>query len=225
MRKLISRDGVIPIYIQIKNILKEEIQNGVYNLTLPPERTLAEKYHVNVHTLRKALAELEKEGVIMKRKGQVTAVVLKEATFRDYARELISFTEEMHRRGLQPSSRVLRFEKILPNMEVQQALALKPEEEVVVLERIRYGNEKPFNLGVSFLPYKLVPDIFSFDFDRESLHYVLRSFYGIDLVMAEETFEPVMPTPEEARLLDLPPMMPLLLMKGVIYSRDGIPVE
>lgn len=225
MKGLISRDSALPVYIQLKNVLKSEIQAGLYDLNLPSERKLAEKYHVNVHTLRRALAELEREGVIIKRKGRVTAIVLKDASFRDYARELLSFTEEMQRRGLKPSSRVLRFEKILPKPEVQRALLLSPEEEVVVLERIRYGDDKPFNLGISFLPYKLVPDIFSLDFNRESLHYVLRSHYGIDLVMAEETFEPVMPTPEEVELLNLPSVMPLLLMKGVIYSRDGIPVE
>ncbi len=225
MEEVISRSSPLPIYIQLKTILKKEIQAGLYDLTLPSERSLAEKYHVNVHTVRKALAELEKEGVIIKRKGQVTAVVLKEAIFGDYTRELISFTEEMQRRGLQPSSRVLRFEKVSPEPEIRRALALKPEEEVVVLERIRYGNGKPFGVGTSFLPYKLVPNIFFIDFNQESLHNVLRSRYGIDLVMAEETFEPVMPTPEEIQLLNLPPMMPLLLMRGVIYSSDGIPVE
>lgn len=225
MTSFISRDSALPIYLQLKNILKNDIQRGLYNFTLPSERRLAEKYHVNVHTVRRALEELEKEGVIIKRKGQVTAIVLKEASFGDYARELLSFTEEMQRRGLKPSSKVLRFEKSAPEPEVQRALSLSPGEEVVILERIRYGDGRPFNLGTSFLPYKLVPDIFSFDFSRESLHHVLRSHYGIDLVMAEETFEPVMPTPEEIQLLELPPSMPLLLMKGVIYSRDGIPVE
>ena len=225
MRSFILRDSALPIYVQLKNILKREIEAGLYDLTLPSERKLAEKYHVNIHTVRRALAELEKEGIVIKRKGRVTAIVLKEASFRDYARELLSFTEEMQRRGLKPSSRVLQFEKVLPGPEVQQALSLEPGEEVVVLERVRYGNGKPFNLGTSFLPYRLVPDIFSFDFNKESLHYVLRARYGIDLVMAEETFEPVMPTPEEARLLELPPLMPLLLMKGVIYSGGGIAVE
>jgi GntR family transcriptional regulator len=225
MKGFILRDSVLPVYIQLKNILKSEIQAGLYDVTLPSERKLAEKYHVNIHTLRKALAELEREGMIIKRRGQVTAVVLKEATFRDYASELLSFTEEMQRRGLKPWSRVLQFERILPDLEVQRMLSLNPGEEVVVLKRVRYGNDKPFNLGISFLPYKLVPDIFSFDFSQESLHYVLRSHYGIDLVMAEELFEPVMPTLEEVELLNLPPMMPLMLMKGVIYSSKGIPVE
>ena len=225
MEGFIDRDGVLPVYIQLKNLLKKEIEEGLYDLTLPSERKLAEKHHVNVHTLRKALVELEREGVIIKRKGQVTAIVLKEASFRDYAKELLSFTEEMERRNLKPSSKVLRFEKILPEEEVAKALSLNPQEEVVVLERVRYGNNKPFNFGISFLPYKLVPGIFSVDFSQESLHRILRSRYGIDLVMAEETFEPAMPTPEDVALLNLPPNTPLMLMRGVIYSSNGIPVE
>ncbi|MBC7217991.1 MAG: GntR family transcriptional regulator [Candidatus Caldatribacterium sp.] len=225
MQEFVSRNVPLPAYAQLKNILKARVESGFYGPTLPSEAELARQYHVSKHTVRRALLELEKEGTIIKRRGKVAVTVKGENFFREYARELLSFTEEMRRKGLVPSSKVLRFEKILPDSEVCKMLNLKEGEEVVVLERVRYGSGEPFNIGTSFLPYKMVPDIFSFDFGEESLHHVLRTYYGIELVMADESFEPAMPTPAEAQLLHIPRSMPILLMKGVIYSIEGTPVE
>jgi GntR family transcriptional regulator len=225
MREFVSRNTPLPAYAQLKDILKAKIESGLYGPTLPPEAELAKQYRVSKHTVRRALLELEREGVIIKRRGRVAVTVKSENFFREYARELLSFTEEMQRKGLIPSSKVLRFEKTLPDSEIRKMLSLEEGEEVVILERVRYGNGEPFNIGISFLPCRIVPGIFSFDFSRESLHRILRTHYGIELFMADESFEPAMPTPMEAQLLHIPQSVPILLMKGVIYSTEGIPVE
>gem|GEM_PF-2642464 len=41
----------MPVYIQLKNLLKKEIEEGLYDLTLPSERKLAEKHHVVVYSI------------------------------------------------------------------------------------------------------------------------------------------------------------------------------
>lgn len=225
MQEFVSRNIPLPAYAQLKNILKAKVESGFYGSTLPSETELAKQYHVSKHTVRRALLELEKEGMIIKRRGRVAVTVKGENFFREYARELLSFTEEMQRKGLISSSKVLRFEKALPDSEVCKMLNLEEGEEVVILERVRYGSGEPFNIGTSFLPHRMVPGIFSFDFSQESLHRILRTHYGIELVMADESFEPAMPTPTEAQLLHISQSVPILLMKGVIYSIEGIPVE
>ena len=222
---MISKTDFIPCYLQLKNILKEQIQSGVITGAIPSERELAERFHLNRATIRHTLSELVKEGLILKRKGQSTVIVPFHHLERDYAHELISFTEEMHRKGLTPSSKVLCFKKIPANRNLSTKLNIPIGSEVVVLERIRYGNSQPFNLGISFLPFSLCPTIFEYDFNHESLHQVLKSAYGLDLVMSHESFEPVLPTEEEAKILEIPVCSPLLLMEGITFAADGRLVE
>jgi Transcriptional regulators containing a DNA-binding HTH domain and an aminotransferase domain (MocR family) and their eukaryotic orthologs len=62
----ISRDGNTPVYLQIKNCIKEKILQGelVNGLKLPSERKLAEQLRVNRNTIIKVYAELIRENLI-----------------------------------------------------------------------------------------------------------------------------------------------------------------
>ena len=223
---MVSKLSPIPCYLQLKEILKHQISTGSITPTLPPERELAEKYHLSRPTVRQALNELVKEALIIKRRGQISTVVKASPMVRDYAQELISFSEEMHRKGYTPTSRVLRFEIAPAPPEIAEKLNIGVGEDVVLLERIRFGDGEPFNLGISYVPHRLCPDILQVDFNQEpSLHSILKCRFGLDLVISQESFEPVMPTMEEARWLDIPTKMPLLLMEGVTFAADGTPVE
>ena len=221
----ISKLDHLPYYLQLKNILINEIRSGVLKETIPSERELAEKYHLNRVTVRHTLDELAKEGLILKRKGQPTVIIPSLHMERDYANELISFSEEMERKGLLPSSKVLLFEKRHADKNISEKLNIPKGEEIVVLERVRYGNGESFNLGISYLPLSFCPSIFDYDFNRESLHHVLRSAFGINLVMSYESFEPALPTEREARLLEIPVCSAILSMEGITYSSDGRIVE
>ena len=221
----ISKLNPLPYYLQLKNVLMDEIKSGKMVGTIPSERELSEQFHLNRATVRHCLNELVKEGIILKRKGQPTVIIPPHHMERDYASELISFTEEMLKKGLTPSSKVLRFEKLPADKDMAGKLNIKVGDEIVVLERIRYGNQKPFNLGISYLPFSICPTIFQYNFNHESLHLVLKSAYGIDLVMSHESFEPSLPTKEEAELLQIPLCSPILLMEGITYASDGRPVE
>ncbi len=60
-----------PIYLQIKEDLEDRIRKGDFapGDFLPPERELAAQFGVNQLTLRKALSELKKDGVVTARRG------------------------------------------------------------------------------------------------------------------------------------------------------------
>ena len=221
----ISKSNPFPYYLQLKNILMNEIKSGKMIGTIPSERELSENFHLNRATVRHCLNELEKDGLIHKRRGQPTVIIPLHQMERDYAHELISFTEEMTRKGLTPSSKVLSFNKQRADKNISEKLNISIGDEIVVLERIRYGNQEPFNIGISYLPFSLCPSIFYYNFNHESLHFVLKSAFGIDLVMSHESFEPSLPTEEEAKLLNISPCTPILLMEGITYASDGRPAE
>jgi GntR family transcriptional regulator len=102
-----KHDSPVPLYVQIKDYLRLNIQNGVFavNERIPSERKLAEQFDVNRLTVSKALSELAQEGLIYSRVGKGTYV--SPARIDQALQSLASFTEDMSSRGKKASSRVL----------------------------------------------------------------------------------------------------------------------
>ncbi|MGY4706656.1 extracellular solute-binding protein [Candidatus Bipolaricaulota sp. J31] len=75
MRKLDKRSAT-PLYLQIKEILKERIERGEYapGERLPTEMELCEMFGVSRITVRQALNELAKEGLLYRQRGSGTYV-------------------------------------------------------------------------------------------------------------------------------------------------------
>jgi len=216
----------IPPYVQLKNILLGKIVSGQLKNEMPSERELAEKYHVSRQTVRHALNELEQRGFIIKRQGRMSSIPLHSSIqIREYAQEVISFTEEMHRKGMIPSSKIIISQIIPANSVLMNKLGINEREEVVMIDRVRYGNNETINLALSYIPHQLCPGILQHDFSQESLYHVIETVYGLDLALAVRFFSAIMPTEEEARLLEIPITVPLLLMEGVTYLANGKPVE
>ena len=175
-------DSPVPLYVQIKDYIRLNIQNGIYavNERIPSERQLAEQFGVNRLTVSKALSELTQEGLIYSSVGKGTYV--SPAKINQTLQSLTSFTEEMSSRGKTASSRVL-YSGIEPaSTEVAKALSILPGVEVVVLHRLRVADALPIALEKSHIINALCPDILEkHDFSRKSLYQVLRSEYHLRL--------------------------------------------
>lgn len=78
MRISIEKDISIPIYIQIKNQIREMIYNGVIakHFLLPPERKLAKTLGVSRSTVIKAYEELKALGLVESYRGKGTRVIV-----------------------------------------------------------------------------------------------------------------------------------------------------
>ena len=100
-------EGSLPVYRQISEILRQEIQN-LYKAAdrLPAETELALRFHVNRHTLRRAIDKLVAEGLVVRRHGK-GVYVLDPAI--DYAiGRRTRFTETLEAQGVTTQSRVIR---------------------------------------------------------------------------------------------------------------------
>ncbi|MDY0405242.1 GntR family transcriptional regulator [Virgibacillus sp. 179-BFC.A HS] len=66
-----------PLYIQIKEILKDRILHGIYpiNTNIPSEPQLEEEFNVSKITVRNAIKELVQEGYVEKKSGKGTKVI------------------------------------------------------------------------------------------------------------------------------------------------------
>src|SRR5258708_19147925 len=119
-----NRNGV-PVYQRIQGTILQKIESGSLRAgdAVPSERELAKIHQVSLMTARHALASMEREGVVERRRGVGTFV----STPKIHFNKLMSYTEQMASRNLTAGSQVL-FAKILENdQEATARLSLPPK--------------------------------------------------------------------------------------------------
>lgn len=221
-----KHDSPVPLYVQIKEYLRLNIQNGVFGVSerIPSERQLAEQFSVNRLTVSKALNELTQEGLIYSRVGKGTYV--SPPKIDQTLQSLTSFTEDMRSRGKKASSRVLYASVDPADNAVAKALSILPGAEVVVLHRVRMADALPVALERAHIIYALCPGILDrHDFSEESLYRVLREEYHLRLTHAHQTIEAVIAGEAEQNVLDAGPCTPILSMRRVTFAENEQPIE
>jgi GntR family transcriptional regulator len=221
----LERESPDPLYNQLKESIVSDISAGRYapNQRLPSERDLSARYNVSRMTVRQALLELVREGMIYTRTGKGTFVA--EPKIDQRLRTLSGFTQDVNSRGARPSSRVLEFKVVPATADVAAALRLVPGMEVVMLSRLRLADGIPLALETAYLPFNMFPGLLDHDFNVESLYSVLENEYNCTLTQAEQTIEAALTGKREAELLEVVPPAAVFKMQRMTMTSDGIPLE
>jgi GntR family transcriptional regulator len=141
------------------------------------------------------------------------------------AGNLLSFTEEMRRRGREPSSRVLSREVREPRPSEASRLQLKPDESVLALRRLRVADDEPVAIEEAVFPAARVAALLeSADLEHRSLHDTLVNGGHVP-TMGRARLGAEAAGPEDSSLLGVPEGSPLLVEKRVIHDQDGRPLE
>jgi GntR family transcriptional regulator len=222
---ILDRNSAVPLYYQIHQQLREQIQSGKLSpgQAIPSEHEISSRLGVSRMTARQAVKSLCDEGVAYSRPGLGTFVsgTKQEKTSTD----LLSFTQEMRARGCRPGSRVLSFGRMAAEAEVAHALHLTPGARVFCLRRVRLADSVPMGVENSFLPLALYPGLLeSFD-PRRSLYQALAKRYGIRMTAADEVVEAALANAEQAKLLGIKQNAPVFRLTRVSYAQNGQPVE
>jgi GntR family transcriptional regulator len=222
---MLDRDSAIPLHTQLATLLRSRIQEHELrpNTQLPSERELCDAHGVSRITVRNALNELLHEGLVYTAVGKGTYVA--DWALREELQPLSSFSEDLARRGLEVSSRVLEARIVPASYEMAEQLQVPPGAEVVRLYRQRLADGVLIALQLSHLPHHLCPGLATHDFATRSLFETLRTEYKLQLVHADTTISAALPRAEETRLLQLPPQSAVLVSEQITYLEDGIIIE
>jgi GntR family transcriptional regulator len=215
-----------PLYEQIKEYIIANIQSGTFppHSRIPSERDLAMRFGVSRLTVTKALKELEQTGTVYVRIGKGTFVAPESINLQ--LDMLMSFTEEMGKRGQVVTSRVLSAQIGTATPVVAQALNILVGTEVIVLKRVRMTNDRPIALEMSTLVASMCEDLLDkHNFGQESLYQVLRQNYGIVLLYAMQTIEARRASTEETKVLELNEGDPVLAITRITHSHLDKPIE
>lgn len=214
----------IPFYVKLKNELQEKIQQEM-NIGdfMPTEKEIGEIYGASRETVRAAINELVKEGLIVKKQGKGTFVTNKN-TMQDVGR-IYSWTEEMKLRNKKTGTSHLEISEVAPSRKLKKALHLSDNDKVVCINRVRLIDDEPIVIMVNYIPEKLVPGLKEKGLNCESLYYKLERDYNIILVYAEEIITARFATSAEAALLQIPEESAVLNVRRTSFTEGNIPVE
>jgi GntR family transcriptional regulator len=214
-----SRNIGLPAYQRIQGSIRRRIEAGDLRTgeAVPSERDLAKLHKVSLMTARHALASLEREGVVERRRGIGTFVSAPKIHFN----KLMSYTEQMASRNMTAGSKVL-FGRIIDNeQEANARLSLSPKSSVLKLERLRHAAGEPFALETCYLSAAQFSGLLSAPLDQESLFGVLERDFHVELGYADEEVDATGADPRTADLLGIPRREPLLRIRQVIFSTSG----
>jgi GntR family transcriptional regulator len=216
-----SRNGT-PAYQKIQGAIRKGIEAGSLRPgdAVSSERELAKIHRVSLMTARHALAGLEREGIVERRRGVGTYV----APPRIHFNKLMSYTEQMLSRGLAPGSKVI-LSKIIENEdEVAGRLTLPAASRMIKVERVRHTADEPFALETCYLPADEFPGLVRAPLARNSLFATLEHDFGVELTYADEEVDATAADQRVAQLLEVLRGAPVMRIRQVIYSSKGRPV-
>jgi len=190
----LSKNGAAPLYRQLYLRLRSRIEEGelVPGDAFPTEAVLMETYGVSRITVRAALDQLVRDGLIERQRGRGTFVRSDASAPRSC---VTSFTDQMLALGRQPSTEVLRLEEVTAEERAALDLPFAASQDVVVIDRLRSVDGEVAGLVRTYLPSTEVPELERAHFARtgrgQSLLHVLEHVCGIVLEQGEETSQPV----------------------------------
>jgi GntR family transcriptional regulator len=213
--------GPRPKHAQLSDVLADlAVRELGPEAAIPSERELMAAYDVSRSTVRKAIESLIADGLLHRIHGKGTFV----ATPRLESRlHLASFSQDMRRRGLTPSTRLLRVELDEPPAEVAQALELETDRTAWRIDRVRLADGQPIALENGWYPHALLPGLDRRDLGG-SLYELFAGAYGLTIDSAEQTLWGEVADATTARRLDAPVNTPLLVFRRVSCA-VGRPLE
>lgn len=213
-----------PMHTQIREIIRRRMLDGTYapHSQMPSESQMMEAFQVSRITIRQALGDLQKEGLIFKVAGK-GRFVAKPKAFQNLSR-LQGFGEAMSPSGYETFSQVLSTRRIMANEVVAKRLELQPGEGVFEIERLRYLNREPISVDVSYFPIALGERLAQEDLATRDIFIILENDLGQQLTHADVQIETISADESLSRHLGIAEASPLLRIERLTHAvREPLP--
>ena len=208
-------------YQEIERWLRRRVLDATPGDPLPSESELAAQFRVSRMTARQAVQNLAAEGLVRRRRGAGTFVAPTPIHRREGS--LMSFTEDMRRRGMKSSSRLLQAGLRAATTADLDALRLPEGARVVAISRLRLADGVPMAIEHAALPAECA-GVLADDLETGSLHESLAARGRVPSV-SRSWIRARLATAVESRLLEVPRRTALLVERRIIYDTDALPLE
>lgn len=212
------------LYLQLQRLIRSQIDHGTLNPgdRTPSELELARTHAISRMTARRAIDELVMDGTLVRKPGKGTFVAKDKMPA---ASIFSSFSTTMRSLGLAVTSKVLDLRLVSVPETVMHDLELTEPEDVVFLRRIRYVENEPMAVHISYMLSHYFARILDADLSERPLSAVMEEASGLHIAASRDYVEAAPARAEEAALLDIRKGAPVLLVRGVAYTREGTPMR
>ena len=210
-----------PRHEEIADYLRELATQTMPDERMPSDAELCERFSVSRMTARHAVQSVVNEGLVYRRRGH--------GTFRSQDRihrvlgSPLSFTENMRRRGLSVSSRLLALERIDVTPDIIDALGIEQSEGAILLERLRFADGQPMAIERAVISPRCMSALET-DLSIGSLHEVFENL-GHSPVRAKASVSARRATKRERELLELLSTGIVLVEDRIISDQNDMPLE
>ena len=216
-----------PLYLQIKSMLEESLARREWGPgeAIPSELELASRYGVSHGTIRKAIAALSDDNLLVRRQGRGTFV----ATHTEERSSMFRFLRIRRNDQVDeyPASRLLDLRRAKASGEAARTLELKPGDAVFNLRRVLDFDGRPTVLDDITLPAALFRGLTRARFDayRGSMYGFFETEFGVRMLRADERLRAVAADAGAAAILEVPVAEPVLAVDRVTLTFGDKPVE
>lgn len=220
-------DPRLPLHARLRDDLARRIAAGEWaaEAALPAEAALARHYGVAVNTLRRALEQLEREGLIERRQGRGTFV--RRAALQGSLLRFFRLSGPEDGAAILPEARILSRGRCRLAADSARALGLRPGHPGLQLRRLRLWGGEPLLFErielplPAFAPLARLPEA-----EFGALLYPLyHALCGRLVARAEDEISFAEADAETAAALGLPPGAPVVEIRRIAFAADGVPVE
>jgi GntR family transcriptional regulator len=215
----------VPLYHQVRTGVENFLRSGQLKPgdVIPAEQYLCSQFGVSRGTVRMAIGELVKEGLLRREQGKGTFIA--SPRFEKSLLGYFRFTQKDSSEDIVPESRIIEITKADPPVAISKALGLSLRERVFKIKRIRTVNGNPFIYQVSVFPEKLFPGLQEIDCNAPSLYTFITERYGIHITEVEEYLTADLPDYETQRLLGLKRESPIIVIERKAFSFNERAIE
>ena len=179
MTHLVDKSSPVPLYFQISEAMFDGIKKVQLDPStrIPPEDQLARIFGVSKMTMRQALGKLVSDGVLIRRKGSGTFI--SEKKIEREATRLIGFYEDIKKKGLKPSSRVIEKKVVKAETKLMEKLRLEKGDPIIKIIRVRLANEIPLAVNYAYIPEKRCMGLLEEELSQDSLSAIVEQKYQL----------------------------------------------
>lgn len=209
------------LHEQVRSVLTHEIESGLYDDKgrLPTETELCERFSVSRITVRRAVGELESDGLVQRKQGQGTFIRLRRAVTTELA--LGGFADNIVAGDGVSDRVILLAEKEKASAEVSSALGIGYGAPVFHLIRLLRLDGLPLTRDECYYSLDRFPNFDQLVNDKTSTYQVLRTNYGVEIARVKREICVTYASAASSEALHRPENDPLLLINKVVTDVDG----
>lgn len=211
---MIDKNSPIPVYYQLKEMIKEKITKGTWQVgqCIASERELTEAYGVSRMTVRQALGELVQEGLLVREKGKGTFVCEPKVKQED----MMSFSDIIKKAGRSLITKVIDFEVINTPEELADTFDL---EKIYKINRLRLVDGEAVANEVVYIPCEYCGFVTKEDLEGSLFKLLEEKGYVIE--STESALAAVIMDEELKTLFNVDKQVPLLRSHNAALNSEG----